>query len=495
MSNLTRTFAILTAITWGSGTFAAHGQLELLVRDGESGAPLSARIQLTNSKGRRIVPRGMQAVGDRCFYVYGSTVLELPSDTYQFTIDRGAEYRPHHGHFVISGSDLDHQEVKLTRFVDMSERGWWSADLQVHDPPKLLPLRMDAEELYLAAAFAKRVGDGVETREGPDVPSPLEAMPAYEQTAFDGRSRSPLLLVHAGGEPPPWLERVPELPVGWLTPDYHQEGCFAFAGSALTPALPIWLASRALDGVGVIAPEPGDYRDWQALPPLDGSLIPAPTAQQQWGKWNEFVYYQMLECGLRVPPLAMSGAGWVRTHPGSARSYAHLRGRATSEEWWRSLQRGRLMITNGPLMIIRVNGRPPGYQFAADPGETVDLTVDLTLHTKQTVEYLEIIKNGTVQHSIRLDEWAKANGRLPELSFEQSGWMLVRAVTNDRERYQLAMSAPYFIQIGDRPRVSRKAVQFFQDWLSRLPTDAPHARFHRAASRFWQSRLEAVTTD
>ncbi|MEM8679414.1 MAG: hypothetical protein AAGF97_08685 [Planctomycetota bacterium] len=485
---------------------AAHGELELLVRDGETGEPLSARIQLTNAKGRRIVPKGMLALPDRSFYTYGSVVLELPHDTYQFVIDRGMEYRPRHGQFVISGGDSDHHEVDLTRFVDMAKQDWWAADLQIHTAPRLIPLQMDAEELSMVAAFAKRIGreGGIFTREGISGSAPLEALPIFERTVFDAREPGPLLLIDTDTENSQAEETElnesnlpaaapPSLPVGWLAIDQRRDNRYVLASSALSPMLPVWLASRGLDGVCVIAPEPKSRRGWTGGP--DEDFLENVEAAQRWGKSNEWVYHRMLECGLRVPPLAVSGGGWSRSPPGSSRSYAFIRASPTSDEWWRSMQRGRLMITNGPLIIIQVNGKPPGYQFSAAAGERVELTIDLTLHTKQTVEYLEIIKNGSVLHSVRLDAWAKANGRLPEVEFDESGWMLVRAVTNARDTYQYAMTAPYFVRIGDEPRISRQAVQFFQSWLAALPQGDEHARFHRAAVRYWDAKYEAATTD
>jgi hypothetical protein len=36
---------------------------------------------------------------------------------------------------------------------------------------------------------------------------------------------------------------------------------------------------------------------------------------------------------------------------------------------------------------------------------------------REQVDYLEIVKNGRVEHEVRLDEVAKAGGRLPEVTF------------------------------------------------------------------------------
>jgi hypothetical protein len=49
--------------------------------------------------------------------------------------------------------------------------------------------------------------------------------------------------------------------------------------------------------------------------------------------------------------------------------------------------------------------------------------------------------------------------------FDESGWFLVRAVTNNARTYQLASSGPYYVEKRGAPRVSRRSVQFFLDWI------------------------------
>jgi hypothetical protein len=65
-------------------------------------------------------------------------------------------------------------------------------------------------------------------------------------------------------------------------------------------------------------------------------------------------------------------------------------------------------------------------------------------------------------------------GKLPPLTFETSGWFLVRAVTNNTQIYQFASTGPYYVDQGDRPRISKTSVQFFLDWI-----DAAEARIRK----------------
>jgi hypothetical protein len=130
------------------------------------------------------------------------------------------------------------------------------------------------------------------------------------------------------------------------------------------------------------------------------------------------------------------------------------------------LRAGRAVVTNGPLLRPSVQGEPPGYVFQAGRGEAFELEIGLSLSMRDNdkVTYLEIIKDGRVEHSVRLDQWKANRGKLPSVKFSESGWFLVRAVTDVTNTYRFAMTAPYYVDIGYQPRISRASAEFFVDW-------------------------------
>jgi hypothetical protein len=229
--------------------------------------------------------------------------------------------------------------------------------------------------------------------------------------------------------------------------------------------LPVWLASGRLDAInlihrhslreGVIDNE-GDGR------PRDRSLFPGHTGN---GRWSMTIYYHVLNCGFRIPPVAGTGSGANDNPVGTNRVYVYCGERFSPDRWWECLQEGRVFVTNGPLLRPRVDGQPPGYVFNVDGDESLSLEIGLNLATRVPVEYLEIIRNGEVYSDIRLSEWKNKKGRLPPVEFEDSGWFLVRAVTNHPRTYQFASSGPYYVEKAGQPRVSRRSVQFFLDWI------------------------------
>jgi hypothetical protein len=234
--------------------------------------------------------------------------------------------------------------------------------------------------------------------------------------------------------------------------------------------LPVWLASRKLDAIQLIhrhSLREGVVDNEDDGRPRDESLFPGHTGN---GRWSAAVYHHVLNCGFRIPPVAGSGSGANDSPVGTNRVYVHCGDEFTPESWWQDVAKGRVFVTNGPLLRPIVEGHPPGYVFHLDSSESMSLEIGLNLATRVPVEYLEIIKDGEVYADVRLAEWKQKKGRLPPVEFDDSGWFLVRAVTSNPKTYQFASSGPYYVEKNGRPRVSKRSVQFFLDWIDTAET-------------------------
>ena len=111
--------------------------------------------------------------------------------------------------------------------------------------------------------------------------------------------------------------------------------------------------------------------------------------------------------------------------------------------------------------------------------------------------------NGRVEHSVPFDKYSKG-GRLPNVTFDRSGWFLIRAVTDLPKTYRFAMTGPYYVEIGRQRRISRGAVQFFIDWVYERArqidlTDPRQKRevlqWHRQARDFWKELLTRANAE
>jgi hypothetical protein len=403
----------------------ADGQLEIEVVDIATGQPIPARMHLQNARKRpvKLNVRNSAEFGGH-FYIDGQLTLPLRRGQFTFAIDAGPEYRTQTGHFEIERHADDSKRIEMTRFADLAQEGWYAADLDFDRAPRDLPLIFRAEHLHdvKTSQFASLLGLG----------------------AGDwGLGKT--LLTSSAPSPQSPRDNVALAPYAWN--------------------LPVWLANDNLDAIqlihrhslreGVVDSE-GDGR------PRDLERFSGRTGN---GRWSEAIYYHVLNCGLRVPPAAGSGSGDNDNPVGTNRVYVQCGDEFTPEAWWGGLEAGRVFVTNGPLLRPSVEGQPPGYVFHIDGEETRSLEIGLNLATRVPVEYLEIIKNGAVYADVRLDKWTKQKGRLPRVEFDGSGWFLVRAVTTNPKTYQFASSGPYYVEKAGQPRVSRRSLQFFLDWI------------------------------
>jgi hypothetical protein len=439
---------------------ASGGQLRLLVVEKETGRRLPARMHLKNAAGR--LPKIAKVpTSDDHFVFDGEVTLKLPKGVYRFELECGPEFLDQRGHFQIHEFADDEKTIEMRRFVDMAKEGWYSGDLDVRRSPKDLELLMRAEDLHVAHAVLSNVG-----KRNKHMAIPLEGK-TFDKNRF---------FRDAGAEPV-WRDAIQ--PSEWELPlrvAHHEVDSIELASSLLRR-----------NGIG---------KDDQNCKPRDTTLFPGGEGI---ARWHEKVYFHLLNCGLRIPPSAGSGSGEVPNPVGYNRAYVHLKGDFSYDAWLDGLRAGCNVITNGPMIRPTVEGEFPGYVFRADKGQTVELEVGVNLATREKIDYFEIVQNGIVAHSVRLADFKNAGGRLPKVIFDRSGWFLLRVVTNNRDTYRFAMTAPYYVEIGYDPHVSRQSAQFFLDWtnerMEMLAHDDPHSSRWQKTREFWTDLVRKANVD
>lgn len=498
---LTWVVAVACAVLVDKPTFAADGKVTLTVIDKATDQPIPVRMHLKDERGRPVRPPRTVAWDDH-FVFDGSLKLQLRPGHYTFEVERGPEYRVRTGGFEIQrGADDEHAMV-LERFVDMKREGWWSGDLHIHRPLRDIELLMRAEDLHVAPVITwwndKDQWSGQ--------PLPDELLHAFDENRFyhrlageDEREGGALLYFNLP-QPLPLTGSSREFPspVHFLHMARALPGVHVDIEKPFWWDVPVWVATKQVDSIGLAHNHLWrngvlDNEAWGK--PRDKSEYPGPLGN---GRWSQDIYYHLLNCGLRVPPSAGSASGVLQNPVGYNRVYVFCGEALSYERWWANLRAGQVVVTNGPLLRPLVNGKLPGHVFVADQGESVELSISLDLSTRDKVEQLEIIRNGQVERTVSLAEFAQQGGQLPTLRFDESGWMLLRAVTTNQQTYRFASTGPYYVEIGQQPRISRKSAQFFLDWVyeraKRVRLEDPEQReevlkFHRAARDFWQKRV------
>ncbi len=505
-------FGALAAVSLAAvdrSAFAATGQFELTVVDKETSKPVACRMHLIGPKKQPFRPAKVPFWHDH-FALPGTLLLKLPLGEYTFLIERGPEYLDWTGHFSIKVFADDRKTVELQRFINMAADGWWSGDLDVRRPTRNVELAMQADNLHLAEVVTWRNGKNLWGERPPkETVVRFDGNRYYNQMAGAvARSGTELLLLNlpaplklpsGEGEYPPIVKLL-------LDARERQKGKQTLWVDVSRPFwwdLPMLIAAGQVDSIEVahaqmcrdtvITSEKGGR-------PRDRIRFPDPLGNAQ---WSQHIYFQMLECGLRIPPSAGSGSGDAPNPVGYDRMYVHVDGELSYEKWWQEFRAGRVCITNGPLLKPLVEGELPGHVFQAEKDGKLDFEIALTFSTREPVSYFEIIKNGQVEHSIPFSEYSKS-GRLPIVHFDRSGWFLLRAVTNSPKTYRFAMTAPYYVEIGEQRRISKSAVRFFLDWVyeraRQIKLDDPEQRkevlgWHRQARDYWKNLLSKANAE
>jgi hypothetical protein len=270
--------------------------------------------------------------------------------------------------------------------------------------------------------------------------------------------------------------------------------------------VPVWLASGEVDSIGLAN---NHMIHGGMLPneawgrPRDATRLPPPRGN---GWWTQEIYYHILDAGLRIPPSAGSASGVLPNPLGYNRVYAHVGDEFTYDAWWQALKAGRSFVTNGPLLQAKANGHLPGHVFESPSGDPAEISLEVALTALDAVPAIEVVKNGETVLSVEPEESGQRQ-RLPVLRFEESGWFLVRAVTDLPHTFRFASTAPYYVEIGEqKSRISRRSVQFFLDWIderiARVKANvsvsaqlAEILRYHNRAKAFWEERLADATAD
>jgi hypothetical protein len=142
-------FALLAASSAARAT-----TLRVRILD-ESGFPAAARVYLTDGKGESYFPAGALVynrmnwnVSEKHFFPpEGSFSIELPENTYTLRIERGKEYLPIQENIALPNSGKVEKEYRLQLWVNMANRGWYSADMHAHVSLRDVPVLLDGEDL------------------------------------------------------------------------------------------------------------------------------------------------------------------------------------------------------------------------------------------------------------------------------------------------------------------------------------------------------------
>jgi hypothetical protein len=472
------------------------GRLRVIAIDRVSGRATPARVSITGPDGRSFAPdddwRHADDGFDRrerkfeygYFHTRGSSLVTVPAGTVFLEVSHGPEYRVARRTVQVSPESTSVARVMLDRLVNLPAAGWYSGDLHVHmnyggayrNTPRRLAAQALAEDLHLVENLIVnkegRIPDIDYFTGAPDPVSTARTIVVHDQeyhTSYWGHigllglRRNIILPAYAGyvntaaASLSPTNAAVVDLAraQGAMTGYVHPFDSYPDPGDTnkpLTHELPVDVALGKVD-----------Y--YEALGFVDDYLA------------NARVWYQLLNCGFRLPAGAgtdaMANFASLRGPVGMNRVFVKS-GRLEHRRWLAALKAGRSFATNGPLLDFTLGEKGPGGELLLPAGGQ-DLVARVTMRSNVPIDHLEIIHNGEVVARIPLSEDRTSISTKVTISASGSGWYLLRArgegpIYPILDVYPYATTSPIYVTVGGQPVRSKPDAQYFLAWIARLET-------------------------
>jgi hypothetical protein len=507
----------VSAVATGVGVLAAKGraiaqdprELRFNVTD-DRGLPCPCRIHVTDPQGKPQQAANQPFWRDH-FVCDGRATLRLQPDRYRYEIERGPEHERQSGTAEVEPARDAELNVQIRRIADLSQQGWYGGDLHVHRPLKDIPLLMRAEDLHVAPVITW----WNQTNPWQAAPPPRDLLHQFDGNRFyhamageDERGGGavlffnldrPLDIAGAGREYPSAVKFIADARARSRDVWIDIEKPFWWD-------VPLWVADGQVDSIGIAHNHMwrgGVYPDEAWGRPRDKARYAAPLGN---GYWTQDIYYHLLNCGLRLPPSAGSASGVLPNPVGYNRVYVRVEGDLNYAKWWQGLNSGRCFVTNGPLLLCTADGKPPGHVFEVERGQRLDLA--LAVFSNDPIRRVEVVKNGRVEGEMPLTGAQGGERRgTANVTFDESGWFLVRAVADTPHTLRFASTGPYYVEVGgEARRVSRGAAKFFLEWMAerrealKAAGEPPQQLAevldaHAKAERFWRNLWQTATAE
>jgi Tol biopolymer transport system component len=489
-----------------------HVPLTLRIVD-ELGQATAGRLSVTDSRGRFYAPEDAWVQGDdsissaqrfeaHYFASPGLSQLDVPKDHLRVTLSRGPE-------LAITILDVDAttsppgERVLTPKRLALPE-GFalgWSGDLHVHmsyggtyrNNPRHLVQQARAEGVGL-------VYDLVVNKE--------QRIP--DQAAFtpeiDHAATADAILVHGQEFHTSYWGHLGLLHLKdhLILPDY--------AGYPFTAAASLYphnsaVADRAHAQGGVVGyVHPFEESEVRSVETGEGApLTNELPVDAALGKVDYYevvgfsdhrasaeVWYRLLNCGLHLPAGAgtdaMANYASLRGPVGLNRVYVPGSGIVDADRFLAQLKAGHSFATNGPLLGLKLESAAPGDTLTLEKGEHV-LSYKVNLRSNVPVDHLELIWNGEVAATLKLEGSHTEADLEGHLKVNGSGWLLLRAWSDHPlpelfDLYPYATTSPIYVGVGGAPLHSKAAGAFFLKWLDRMrPLVAAHPDYRTTEER------------
>jgi hypothetical protein len=460
------------------------GRVFLRVLD-DKGRSTPARIHLFASDGKFYAPATTYARrgnrGAHSFHSAGEENFEVPAGRIRVTAVKGFEWEPATQEVDVRAGAIDGLTIQLRPVQGFDKRGWFSASTHVHmnyggnlrnTPENLMRMaRSEAMDLVLNQVANKdnRIldyqhfvpGGGEHPVSFSDAHVKLhigqEYRPPFWGHVFFFGLRDHLISPFTTGYENTGIESLYPSNTDMFRKARAQGAVTGYVHAFSTDRDPLERDLGVAKGFGVDAALGSfDCLEW--------SGANRATLTVLFHAWNN---------DLKVIPSggedSISNLHWTKL-VGSVRTYAHT-GSAWPDvrQWLEALRKGHAVMTTGPLLDFRINGKLPGEEIRL-PDSGGKLEIAAKAFSIAPLTKVVIYRNG--------QPWKQVTGgSLTETAaVTESGWYALYAEGDtyhwlDAE-YPQALTNAIRVYVGDRKIRSRESAEYFQRWITKLRTMA-----------------------
>lgn len=387
---------------------------------------------------------------DYYFFTPGSFSVRVPPGRCKVEVSKGYEYLPVQRILNLREKESSDVVVYITRWTDMTERGWYSGDLHLH-----LERTGGNDDTIFALTSAKDIKYGFTLAMNTDGYDRGQDFAGWNQALGMGEqsnNQKDGYHISSGQEYRPRFLGHVSIVMG----DDYVPGLGRSEDINASPSLSL-IADQAHQLNGFIGLLHGGYDHMEAdRLGLEGKIDFLELFQ--FGGYRGLGldgWYDFLNLGYRWPIVGSSDFPYTREF-GDCLTYVKAEKRPSSREFMEHVAKGASFVTSGPMLLLEVNGRSPGefLQLPDREGLEVEARVSV-LSPLYPVHSVEIIQNGRVIER-QFSPHGKASWEIVEtLSVDESGWIAARAYSDAGTD---AHTNPVYLFVGGKRPFSQEAI-------------------------------------
>ncbi len=405
--------------------------VHVTVLDDDTGRPVPCRVHFRSPEGVPFQPHGhhnqvnsnlgtwhIDVGGDvrlgqiTYAYIDGTCQGWLPRGEVIVDVARGYEYEPLRARVNIEPGQRN-LELRIKRWINMNERGWFSGDSHVHFlSAQGSHTESQSEDLNVVNLLQSQWGSlftNVEDFTG--APSVSQVGNNIVYVSQENRQ-------HFLGHMILWGLKRPVMP--WCSDGLNE----AEIAGTMETTLGHWADEAHAQGGFVISPHfpfpNGEPAALIAAGRLDGVEMIRHT------EVNHAEYYRYLNGGYRLPLVGGTDKMSSDVPVGIYRTYVHLpeEEEFNYENWCRNVVKGRTFISGGPILHFTVDGREVGDTVQLSGAGTVE--VEAWAESILPIYRLEIVQAGKVVASTESQDGTRRLELKDKLKVDGHTWLAAR---------------------------------------------------------------------